>query len=174
MTTKAKGGGGSKIPLTTWFMNDPLQEKIFWGYILQLGHMQPLSFWVCLPCQQYYWEYKMSWQVHKRKIYLHFTQLRSSVIWQWHALGIWIVLGTYKYRWTLWKNLRIVFIGFSNTYCTIYNCSQLFTNKPVFNSVFMLNIVIRDVKWRHLGSNNFQLMTYVTSISYKIVDVVPR
>ena len=49
-------------------------------------YCQPLSFWVCLPCQQYYWEYKMSWQVHKRKIYLHFTQLRSSVIWQWHAL----------------------------------------------------------------------------------------
>ena len=47
---------------------------------------QPLLFWVCLPCQQNYWEYKMSWQLHKRKIYLHFTQLRSSLIWQWHAL----------------------------------------------------------------------------------------
>ena len=45
-----------------------------------------MSLYVCLPCQQYNREYKVSLEVHKRKIYLHFTQLLSSWLRQWHAL----------------------------------------------------------------------------------------
>ena len=34
-----------------------------------------------LLCQQYYWAYKEGLEVHKRKIYLHFTQLLSPHLW---------------------------------------------------------------------------------------------
>ena len=47
-------------------------------FFKKIGKFQPMSLYVCLPCQQYNWEYKASFEVHMHKIYLHFTQLLSS------------------------------------------------------------------------------------------------
>ena len=42
---------------------------------------QPLSFSVCLPCQQYYWAYNEGLRPHKHKFFLHFMQLFIPTLW---------------------------------------------------------------------------------------------
>ena len=55
--------------------------SIFKYVLIENGFKQPMSFYVCLPCQQYYWAYKEGLEVHKCKIYVHFTQLLVPQLW---------------------------------------------------------------------------------------------
>ena len=65
-----------------YFINQ-LDFGIFFEQIFpkNVNCFQPISFCVCFLCQQYYWAYKEGLEVHKRKIYLHFTQLLSPQLW---------------------------------------------------------------------------------------------